>query len=463
MKVFSSGQIDVEYGAAPGTCTNRGVRGPRGDTGFPFPTGAAANLGLTLFGPKTGTALIPFAHELPVFGSIEVGGTATPFAEDFGAVVRPNELSVAEAMPSPAVAVGAPGQWFEVFNSRSTAVDLTGWSLTLPDGGTGALSGVVPARRVVVAGASVDAALNDDAGVQLGLTGFAAGVAAGTVNLSRAGDLSSFSWAGATPGTSIVNDFGPYRFSTDTAASLNRPQVCAPTSTFGAQVPSQLGSPGVAAGCGFPYVWQEIRSGFFDISTTGAVGTISDPSSDEATFSLPLAGAPFTYFGVAQLTANISTNGFLSFDGTTRNSKLPSNFPITTDVNAVLAPFGGDLVGFWLDSEIYTQRIGANVDPAAAAPHWIIQWKHWSHLLTYSTDFFSDGGDDLNFQVKLFDDGTIEYHYGRMVSASSGRSGSGIRTVTWLENPTGTQALVINTRSFTPGISATSAFRFTPR
>jgi hypothetical protein len=99
--------------------------------------------------------------------------------------------------------------------------------------------------------------------------------------------------------------------------------------------------------------------------------------------------------------------------------------------------------------------VGPNVDPFAAAPHWIVQWTRWSLWLS--------GADDLNFQVKLFDDGTIEYHYGRMVSVGSTRGGAGISANTWIENPAGTQALVINTRSYTPGISPFTAFRFSPR
>ena len=71
--------------------------------------------------------------------------------------------------------------------------------------------------------------------------------------------------------------------------------------------------------------------------------------------------------------------------------------------------------------------------------------------------------DELDFQVKLFDDGVIEFHYGRMASGSYTRRATGINTVTWLENPAGTQALVINARSVTPGISPHSAFRFSPR
>jgi hypothetical protein len=324
------------------------------------------------------------------------------------------------------------------------------------DGGLAPLSGVMAPGHVLVVGATTDGALNDDAGVQLALG--VQSVDAGSIALSRnGGNLASFAWSNPTPGISVVNDFGPYRFSTDTSASVARAQQCVPATGYGTQ--GQFGTPGTAGGCGFPYAWQEIRGGYFDISTTGTRATLAD--LDDATFTLPLTGAPFTYFGAAQASANVSTNGFLSFDGSTLDGQFPDNFPSTTDVNAALVPFGGDLIGSWPDSAIYFQRVGPNVDPAAASAHWIVQWNHFSHFDTITS--YPLVGDELDFQVKLFDDGAIEYHYGRMSSGASTRRAAGIATVTWLENPAGTQALVINTRSYSPGISPNSAFRFAPR
>ncbi|MFT3711237.1 MAG: lamin tail domain-containing protein [Archangium sp.] len=457
VKVFSSGQIDIEYKTSQ-TCSQRGIRGPRGDMGFGFtPVSVSANTGLTLFGPKVSPVNIKMSHDLPVVGTVELGGQPVGIRAELGRVIIPSDLSISEAMFSPAASVGAAGQWFELYNATSRPIDLTGWALALPDGGTGALSGMIAAHQVLVAGATTDAALNDDAGVQVALTGFATPLDAGTVALSRNGNAPNFTWTGATPGTSIVNDFGPYKFSTDTSSSVSRAQVCAPTTGFGSV--GQLGTPGTAGGCGFPYVWEELRGGYFDISTTGTKAVIE--TLDDSTFNLPLTGAPFTYFGTAQTSANVSANGFLSFDGTNRDSQFPNAYPEATDVNAVVAIFGGDLIGMYPDSAIYFQRVGANVDPAAAAAHWIIQWNHFSHWETY--DSYPTIGDHLDFQVKLFDDGSIEFHYARMASGSYTRLASGFHSVTWLENPAGTQALVVNARAYAPGISANSAFRFSPR
>jgi hypothetical protein len=123
-------------------------------------------------------------------------------------------------------------------------------------------------------------------------------------------------------------------------------------------------------------------------------------------------------------------------------------------VNELIAAYGDDLQGYWIDSEIYTERIAAGADPLTPAAHWIIQWEHWSHY---------NVGDNLNFQLKLFDDGTIEVHFAEMSSASVDQYGSGGSAVTWVENPAGSQALVVNANSLTPGITPHTAFRFVPR
>ena len=137
---------------------------------------------------------------------------------------------------------------------------------------------------------------------------------------------------------------------------------------------------------------------------------------------------------------------------------IASSTPSTTDSYLVAAIFGDDLddqTTLITPAAISVQRVAQGVDPFAAAPHWIVQWSHFSHVGL---------SDDLNFQIKLFDDGAIEYHFGKMLSSSYLAYGSGSSTVTWLENEAGTQALTINALSNNnPGLSPQSAFRFSPR
>lgn len=455
-KLYSSGQVDLEYLTFGGSGV-AGIQGPRGDWGFTLPSARAANKGFTFFGPVPSPLSTTVRYERPLLGTLVLGNREMLVRHGVGAVLRPNELTVGEALVAPAAAVGAPGRWFELFNNRDSDIDLAGWGLTLPDAGVLPLTGTVPANGTWVLGASADRSLNDDAGVQLELADLAGlATASGSVTLGRAGALGSYAWSSPTAGTAQVVDVGPFRFSNESSTPA-RAQTCAATANFGFQVPAQRGTPGTATGCGFGYRVREIQPGYFDISTTGTA--LPYTSWDAAYQTLSLTGAPFPWFGVPQTELRVSTNGFLTFDMVSSdNDDYPSAYPTTGNINGVVAPFWDDLLGFWTDSEVYTQRVGPNVDPFAAAPHWIIQWTEWS---TYTSS--ASSADRLNFQVKLFDDGSLEIHYGRMESGSSSQYGSGIYANTWIENAAGTQALVVNTQSTTPGISPNSAFRFSPR
>jgi hypothetical protein len=173
--------------------------------------------------------------------------------------------------------------------------------------------------------------------------------------------------------------------------------------------------------------------------------------------TIPLTAAPFSFFGTPHTSVRVSSNGFLAFDSAGTNSIFSSFSPSTSDANGLAAIYGSDLAGDFTTAGLYFERVGPNVDPQAPGAHWIVQWTHWASWLNLS--YY----DDLNFQVKLFDDGTIEYHYGLMLSTSSSQYGSGLSAVTWLEDPAGTQALVVNANSFSPGVSSNTGIRFSPR
>ncbi|MBK7857114.1 MAG: hypothetical protein IPJ65_00560 [Archangiaceae bacterium] len=63
--------------------------------------------------------------------------------------------------------------------------------------------------------------------------------------------------------------------------------------------------------------------------------------------------------------------------------------------------------------------------------------------------------------MKFFANGNIEYHYGTMTPGTTGTAHQGSGATTWLEDPTGKQALAVNVNSLTPGIAPSSAWRFT--
>jgi hypothetical protein len=366
---------------------------------------------------------------------------------------RQNELTINEALP--ASTVGVPGQWAELRNARDTAVDLNGWSFSLADGGALALSGTVPPHGLLVVGASTDRALNDDAGVDVAIPNFdLSGETA--VNLVRGGSHGSLSLAAADAGTALVNDPGPYRFSSGTSAGR-----CAATATYGAQSPLQRGTPGRDTGCAFPYALASARPGYFDIAGPGATALFSNLDDEIAV--VDLSSAPVPYFGVSRTSVQVSTNGFLTFDtaAAAPDNYVSSSTPSTSDSNLMLAVFADDLTAnnaAFPDARVYVKRVASGEDPFASAPHWIVQWHHYTYYTTGALR------DDYNFQVKLFDDGVIEYHFDAMNSTTSSQYGAGTSAVTWIENAAGNQALSVNAiSSSNPGISPRSAFRFVPR
>ena len=70
-------------------------------------------------------------------------------------------------------------------------------------------------------------------------------------------------------------------------------------------------------------------------------------------------------------------------------------------------------------------------------------------------------GDDLNFQVKLFEDGVVEFHYADMTSGSSGNYGDGNSATVWIAAPDFSGAIAVGLEE--PVIRPHTAWRFTPR
>jgi hypothetical protein len=449
-RISALGQIDFDYRRMPTSVPGIvGVTGVRPDQ---FVAAAALpDAGLTFFGPRQSPVSVPALVEGRVSGALALdGGQVLRLSTTLDTVVHPQQLRISEVMARSAV--GPQGNWVEVANSLDRPLDLTGWTLGLADGGSLPLTGSVPARGVLVLGATTDGPASDDAGITVAVPGFDLG-GVSSLTFGRAGVQTQVPLA-SDAGVSVTRESGVIRLSTGAVA----PVTCSVSTTYGSASPLQLGTPGREPGCGFPYSVAPTTPGFFDISGTGQALTITNFNSTIVPVSL--AAAPVPVFGASRLSMQVSTNGFVTFDSAAASATnvIASSTPSTTDSNLVAAIFGDDLddqTNLITPAGIFVERVAQGVDPFAAAPHWIVQWSHFSHV---GLD------DDLNFQIKLFDDGAIEYHFGKMLSSSFIAYGSGSSTVTWLENETGTQALTINALSSNnPGLSPQSAFRFSPR
>lgn len=452
-KVYRSGQIDFEYKTLPSGALTAGVgvQGPIGEIGVAPPSSPVAGSGFTFFGPRPSPVTVEPKLSGPVNGAIVIGNGLLYVSHTFSSVVRARELHISEVMSRPDPAIASTGEWVEVTNNSAGTVDLSGWELVRADGGTHALSGTIPASGSLVFGQSTDPSLNGDAGVSVALSGLDL-VDTGESLALRKGAATIATAAVGSPDAGVARSFqaGPFKFSD---GGVSNEVDCASTGSYSA-APVGVGTPGREASCGFGYVLSSIPVDYYDISSGGTAHLTT--SFDQVLVTLDVSSAPVTLFGTQRSSLIISSNGSITPDSAmTSNNYNNATNPSPAAPNTILVPFGDDLSGYAANgSNIFSQRIGAGVNPRAPVPHWIIQWHNYEQWLD---------GDDMSFQVKLFDDGVIEFHYAEMTGGSSSQSPAGQTANAWIEHPTGTAALYIHNRSFSPGISPNTAFRFTPR
>ncbi len=143
-----------------------------------------------------------------------------------------------------------------------------------------------------------------------------------------------------------------------------------------------------------------------------------DPDRGRAVVSL---GMSFPYYGqtYSQITVTANGSAFLVPDSDP-NANYLLNLPIlnTTELNGVVAPFWDDLRGNNPGSAVRKQVVtGANGTGVA------IEWHDWNREFgTYS----------LNFQIRLWENGIIEFFYGTMAG-----SGAQATATIGIESPTG--------------------------
>ena len=192
---------------------------------------------------------------------------------------------------------------------------------------------------------------------------------------------------------------------------------------------------------------------------------MSSPGATVDALTVPITLAPQAsdpaplVFGTRAPVVSMSVDGWLSLESITTvmgNNKTEPG--ITTAPRGLLAPFWDDLQTrrfLTPESDLYWKRMAAGEDPLRPDPHWIFQWHRVSHR-SFTSQF-----DDLNFEVKLFEDGTIEYHYGELVSGSFSEFANGNSATVWLEKGTTGTALTLSANS--PVLKPHTAWRFIPQ
>ncbi|MDP1823566.1 MAG: hypothetical protein Q8L48_09995 [Archangium sp.] len=418
----------------------------------------AGNSALYFFSPVAPPAEVRVARGSSLGGYVKVGDVYSLVTQQAGAYLIPNDIGLTELMFRTHAAV-PNGQYLEVINRTPAALDLSGWELRAPNAPTFFVPGgfMLQPNVATVIGVSTDPAENDDAGVSLawGASGFFLSQDAGSFTIGTADAGAGFTYTGPADGgrgQGINVDPGPIVGTSGTPGL----QACLATTPYGSQTPAQLGTPGSDPGCGFAYSLQVIPSKFVDISDAGTP-LLNGVAATEYPAPINLApnvGDPAPVaFGVARPQVTMMGNGYLMW-GTVAVSAW-SNRTLASATNAgSVAVFWDDLDSPNPDSEMYWKHFAANEDPATPQQHWVFQWKAFSYWLT-------SPADNMNFELKLFESGVIEYHYGSMVSGSTSNYAAGTSATAWLENPAGTQALVISINQQL--IRPNTAFRFVPR
>ncbi len=475
-RVHQSGVITFEYAQIDGTNVARavGLTGPE----EVLVNTAVEGQRVTFFGPHASPLPFGLSGSNTAKGFLKLTNGYMPVVFSPAArLVASSSIFFSEALYQPAAAVNASGEWLEVRNTANVPIDLDGWHLDFGAGNVHTLASsngttVVPAGGSLLLGQVASGAANDNVAVQYvyGATAVLPDGPGNVVLSSDAGFATTLQWNNAlsgngSAGVSVVHDLGPLVFSTDMGNTPSpRALNCDSTQSFGTN--GQKGSPGTPSGC-FAYRLEPRPAAYRDISTTGtrvisttsplAPGVFGD---DENWAAVSLVSAPVPYFGAPLNTVYVAANGWLSFS--LPGNALTDNFSNKTKPDPMRTP-AGVFAPFWDDLEfaddptsgVYYQRFAAMEDANEPRPHWVIQWHRFSHygLLTVP--------DDINFEVKFFDDGDVEVHYGTMSSGDSSRYATGTSATIWLENLLGTQALMVDPRE-TP-IRPQSAYRFRPQ
>ncbi|MBL8950630.1 MAG: lamin tail domain-containing protein, partial [Myxococcaceae bacterium] len=370
----------------------------------------------------------------------------------------PNQFSITEANPRPGAGL-TNAEWFEVTNNTAQPIDLQNWLINFGGGNTHVIASsvVLPANGRIVLAQSAN--LGDPtAGITAAYVYPATLVmpdAAGAVSIDLGGapyarlewDATATATAGVSVQAGLPPPAGPITF-------LGAAMVC--PSPIASVYGVQSGTP-LAVGTRCFYVPSVLATGGFEsIAATGTRLSSSDAldEDDEEMYPVVLP-TPVRPFGVPVTTLYVCSNGWIT---TTDNDSSYGNKsePDEEDPLGTIAVFWDDWEkGVSPTSGVYWQQRDPDATPATGDEYTIVSWEGWKPY-TFGAAY---DGESYNFQVKLFANGDIEYHFGAMTGVEPMRLGGS--ATTWLETPNGRSAFAVNVNDDTPGIAPNSAYRFT--
>jgi hypothetical protein len=391
--------------------------------------------------------------------SMDMGNNHRMVIQDSESVVPPNQVTLTEAMMNPPTG-STNGEWIEFNNTTATDFDLNGWDLEFGGSSryTFTSSVKVPANGFLVLGQSATApaasAVNYFSyGPQYTLPKNGA-----PLNLTRSKGVYTSLGLGPTglvgtvmPGYSIQLGGKVTGWTYPTGVTTT---VCtAPTaSTFGTGL---YGTPGTANPNCPTYATKATIAGSFEL-LAGQTGTtqLTPGNNDNDIVQLNLT-APARFGALSYSKVYVGTNGYVSLEPLTCAADTTGTCFATnpSSLSGVLPPVGV-VAPFWMDltvgqGGIYTAR---------RTGYTIVSWENVTLAKPGVGETYS-----LNFQVKFFDTGNIEFHYGTMTgtgSTSATNNAKGYSATSWLQTPQGGAMNSVNL-PFGTAIAPNSAYRFT--
>lgn len=234
--------------------------------------------------------------------------------------------------------------------------------------------------------------------------------------------------------------------------------------------PDQRGSPGAENRTCFEYSMASIPVAYDDIEDPNAGLLSLNATLLNAQVTIDTSAAPLVMFGVPYSSIKMSSNGYVAPSANAPSGSYdfespgaPLTAPNAGTPNPSFVIFGDQIDDYEshpsYESMLYAKRFEAGESAVNPAPHWIFQW---AHVEAYDSGGAWGAEDDMNFQIKAFDDGTVEFHYATMTSGTADNFASGSSASIWLENTDGSAALSLGTPTSAPVITPHSAYRFTP-
>jgi hypothetical protein len=369
-------------------------------------------------------------------------------------VLPPNQFLISEMNMNPAAGV-TDGQWFEVQNNTASPIDLNGWDLDFGGGSTHTLSSslILPAngRLLFAQSANGGDGLTPDYVYPNTFT-----IGSNGVGLSISGGLyTSMKPSGGSMRPGYALQRGALTSGMVFISGTTHLNCAAHTaSSYGSN--GQHGTPGAAnTTCPAYDAHQSISAAFESIKATGTKINFSNLDADFEQVTPPTA---LVVGNELYSSVWVNTNGILSL-----NPQTCSNYPCGDSyLTFPSTSLPGNLINkgilalYWRDMYIGTSGGGAwwqvkdpDGTPGSGDEYTIVSWENvWRYFVST---------DNMNFQVKFFANGNIEYHFGTMTG------GTGTDAVTWMEDPTGKTAFRINAVSSVPGITTNVAWRFTAK